>query len=113
MRQHKWAEEPTPHGTLMILAVTVSIIATIMSLVAGFALREAAQSVRSNQPPGTNIDNRFLMFRGKRALRQRNGKNLIWPKSGVISNSRRVDDVIAVTGRVVAEFGEALFCALR
>src|ERR1700730_17562444 len=113
MRQHQWAEEPTPHGALMIRAVTLSIIATVMSLVAGFALREAAQSVRSNKPPGTNIDNRFLLFRGKRALRQRNGKNLIWPKSGVISNFRRVDDVIAASGRVVPEFGEALFYALR
>src|ERR1700738_4683719 len=97
MRQHKWTEEPTPHGTLVIGAIAFAAIATVMSLVAGFTLREAAESVRSNKPPGTNIDTRFLLFRAKRALRQRNGKNLIWPKSGVISNSRRVDDVIAVS----------------
>src|ERR1700704_1306321 len=113
MRQHKWAEQPAPHGALVIRSITLSNVATIMPLIARFGLREAAQSVRGNQPPGTNIDNRFLLLRGKRALRQRNGKNLVGPESGVISNSRRVEDVIAVSGAVVPEFGKALFYALR
>src|ERR1700726_1926937 len=113
MRKHKWAEEPTPHGALVIRAVALATIAAIMPLVAGFGLCQTAQSVRGNQAPGTNIDNCFLLFRRKRALWQRNGKNLVWPENGVISNFWRVDDVVAVSARFIPEFAEALFYALR
>src|ERR1700722_5616227 len=98
IRHHKWAEQPTPHGALVIRAVTLPNAAAVMPLVAGFALRETAQSMRSKKSPGTNIDNCFLSLRGEWALRQRNCKNLIWSKSGVVSYSRHVDDVIAAPG---------------
>src|ERR1700722_13261808 len=104
MREHEWAEQPTPHSTLVIRAVTLSTTPAIMSLVTRFALRQAAQSVRSKKSPGANIDNRFLLLRGERAVRQRSGKNLVWSNSAVVSNSRSVDDVVAVSGRAVPKF---------
>src|SRR3984957_10672938 len=113
IRHHKWAEQPTPHGALVIRAVTLPNAAAVMPLVAGFVLRQTAQSVRSNESPGKNVDNGFMLFRGERALRQRNCKNLIWSKRGVVSYSRRVDDVVAVSGSAIPEFGEAFFCARR
>ena len=61
MRQNEWTEQPTPHGALMIGAVTLSNVAAIVSLVAGLALRETAKSVGSHEFARTNIHHRLFV----------------------------------------------------
>src|SRR6266581_8544203 len=87
VRKSEGAEQPAPYGALMIRGVAIARAATVVPGVARLTRSEAPQSVRGEEIPGANLDNRLLLFERERADGQGDSKNLVRPEGGVISDS--------------------------
>src|SRR5260370_19290799 len=96
----------------MIRGVAITRAAAVVPGIARLTRSEAPQSVRSEEIPGADLDDRLLLFERERADGQGDGKNLVRPEGGVISDSRRIDHVVAAASRRVPEFLKA-FPGLR
>src|SRR5260370_20515885 len=68
----------------------------VIPAVSRFARRETPQSMRGQEAPRANIDNRRLLLGSERADRQGHSKNLVRPERGITPDARRIDDVEAV-----------------
>src|SRR6266851_8408437 len=110
MRQHKRSDQPSPHRTLVVGAIALRRTAAVMSLISRIAWREAAESVGRQQIARAGVYYSFLLFGGERTTGQRNSENLVGPEGNVVSNSRRVNHVVATRGGIVPKLLETLFC---
>ena len=104
MGEDKRANKPTPDSSLMIDAVAMLGRSAVVPVVLGDTHGQTPQSVRGQQAPGADIDDRFLLRWRKRRLGQRNRENLVRSQRRVVADAWSVDHVVAVALRFVPEF---------
>src|SRR5262245_15122510 len=83
VREREGSEQPAPHGALMVGAVTLALISGAAAAVPGIAWRQTAEAERRHQLARADGDDPSLELERERALRERDGQELIGPQRGV------------------------------
>src|SRR5206468_1209662 len=102
MGEGERAEEPAPHGPLVVRAIALDRPAAVVPLVSRVTGSQASATERREQMAGAGVDDLSLTLLRERAPGKGDGEDLVGPERLLVAVGR-VDHVVAVAGARVPE----------
>ena len=89
------ADQPAPHRALVVGRVARAAVAAVAADVLRIVGRQAAQAMRGQQAPGADVHHGARLCLVQRAVRQRDGEELVRPQARIVAGGA-VKHVVAV-----------------